>query len=86
MIAEIDDISTMLDEDRRTSDPNRGVICSRACPVRQRRRFRSDLAIATDLDRRLRGLGYDRASDARRCEMTFVPRLDSFQERRLTTR
>lgn len=34
---------------------------------RQRRRFRSDLAIATDLDRRLRGLGYDRASDARRC-------------------
>jgi len=31
LIAEIDDISTMLDDDRRTSDPNRDVMCSRGC-------------------------------------------------------
>ena len=54
---------------RRTFGP--GVTRLRALtsveePRRLCGRFRSDLAIATDLDRRLRGLGYDRASDARR--------------------
>lgn len=33
-IAEIDEISRMLEEDRRTSDPNRGVICSLGCAER----------------------------------------------------
>ena len=30
-IAEVDEIGRLLDEDRRTADPNRGVICSRGC-------------------------------------------------------
>ena len=29
--AELDDIGWMLEEDRRTADPNRGVVCSRGC-------------------------------------------------------
>jgi hypothetical protein len=28
---EVEEISRLLDEDRRTADPNRGVVCSRGC-------------------------------------------------------
>jgi hypothetical protein len=33
-LAELDDVARMLEEDRRTSDPNRGVVCSRGCSER----------------------------------------------------
>ena len=33
-IAEVEEISRMLEEDRRTSDPGRGVICVLGCSER----------------------------------------------------
>jgi hypothetical protein len=33
-IAEVEEIGRMLEEDRRRSDPNRGVICSLGCAER----------------------------------------------------